>query len=52
MRLHPRRRREARDPRKPYGDPRRSEHRAIRIGHILRPEYSKKLIRMITRVFR
>lgn len=46
------RRRDAQEQGKPYGDPRRSEHRAIRIGHILRPEYSKKLIRMITRVFR
>jgi hypothetical protein len=52
MRLHARKRCEAHDPRTPYGDPRRSEHRAIRVGHILRPEYSRKLIRMITRVFR
>jgi hypothetical protein len=37
----------------PYGGKQtRSEHRALRVGHILRPEYSRKLVRMITRVFR
>jgi len=52
MRSRFRRRRDVHDPHKPYGGSRRGEHRAIRIGHVLRPEYSKKLIRMITRVFR
>lgn len=38
----------------PYGEPKehRSEHRVLKIGHIFRPEYSRKLVRMITRVFR
>lgn len=30
----------------------RAEHRVLRVGHGVRPEYTRKLIRMITRVFR
>jgi hypothetical protein len=30
----------------------REEHRAVRTGHVLRPEYSKKLTRLLTRLFR
>lgn len=30
----------------------RGEHRALRVGHGLRPEYSRKMLRMLTRVFR
>ncbi len=39
--------------REPYGElPPRAEHRAVRTGHILHPQYGRKLLRMITRVFR
>jgi hypothetical protein len=37
----------------PYGDRAgRNEHRAVRTGHNLRPQYGRKLLRMITRLFR
>lgn len=37
----------------PYGDhPSRAEHRALRVGHVSRPPYPRKLARLITRVLR
>jgi hypothetical protein len=36
----------------PYGSRGKGEHRALRVGHLVRPEYSKKIVRVITRVFR
>jgi hypothetical protein len=50
--MRPRFRRQHR-PHRPYGDHAgRDEHRAVRIGHTLRPQYGRKLLRLITRLFR
>jgi hypothetical protein len=39
-------------PRALYGQQARAEHRAVASGHGQRPEYSRKMRRMITRLFR
>jgi len=38
--------------RRGYGQERRAEHRVLVVGHGQRPQYSHKMLRMLTRLFR
>lgn len=38
--------------RDPYGLSGRGEHETLRVGHVIHPQWTRKLVRMVTRVFR